>query len=197
MHQVNDIADCLRIVSGVAVNLDVEDVAAARNLVIRCLDLGFVLGAALVVHGHVVAVGVINLVGNTRNLAKLLAVVAGKLAAEALGRCGQHAVVVLILLAVLVHLVAHVTHDFQAQALALVALAMVLAGEGNQALGQADEADAQRALVDDAFDGLVRLEVLAAVPQLRHHQRELLGLCRLLEVKAVVKLAGRDVEDAV
>ena len=44
VHEVDDVADGFGVVGGVAVNLDVEDVASARKFMIGCLDLGFVAG---------------------------------------------------------------------------------------------------------------------------------------------------------
>ena len=44
VHEVHDIGDGLGVVGGVAVDLDIEDVSATGQLVIRRLDLGLVLG---------------------------------------------------------------------------------------------------------------------------------------------------------
>ena len=74
---------------------------------------------------------------------------------------------------------------------------MVLADEGNQAFCQSDEADTQGSVVDDALDGLFRLQVFCAYPEILHEQRELLGHRRLLELEALVELLGCDVEDIV
>ena len=42
---------------------------------------------------------------------------------------------------------------------------MMLANEGHKALGQADEADAQGALIDDTLDGIGGLESFTTRPQ--------------------------------
>ncbi len=182
---------------GIAVNLDIEDVAAAGQVVIGCLDLGFVLGTAVIVDRHMVGVGVVDFVGHARYLSKLCAVTLGEFAAQPFGRCGQHAVVVLVLLAVLEHTVTHAGDDAQTQSLGLVALAVVLAGQGYEAFGKANEADAQRTLIDDALNGVGGLELIGPVPQLGHQQRELLGHGGLLEVEAIIELACGDVEHTV
>ena len=65
---------------------------------------------------------------------------------------------------------------------------MVLAHEGYQAFGQADESDAQGALVDDGCDGVARTQLVGTVPQYAHYQRKLLGIGRLLELQTVVEL---------
>ena len=54
VHQVDDVRDGLGIVGGVAVDLDVEDVAAAGQLVIGRLDFSLMLGRALVVDRHMI-----------------------------------------------------------------------------------------------------------------------------------------------
>ena len=87
--------------------------------------------------------------------------------------------------------------NLQAQLLALLALAVVLAGEGDKALGKANEANTKGALVNDALDGVGGLEILASIPQLRHEQWELLGKGCALELEAVVELACCDVEHSV
>ena len=108
VHQVNYVHDGLWVVGGIAVNLNIKDVSTASNLVVRCLNLGLVLGTALVVYGHVVTVSVVNLVGDTGKLTKVLTVATCELATEALGWSCEDTVVVLILLAVLVDALAHV-----------------------------------------------------------------------------------------
>ena len=197
VHQVHNLHHGLGVVRSVAVDLHVEDVAAAGDFVIGSLNLRLLQSGAVVVDGHVVGVGVVVLVGDAGQDAELLLVVLGEAAGQTLGRRSQHAVVVLIALAELVDAVSHVAYDLQAQLLALLALAVVLAGEGNQTLGQTDEADAQRALVDDGGDGVVGLEVLRTHPQTLHQQGELLGVGRLLELEALVQLTGGDLQQVV
>ena len=135
IHKVNHIGNGLGIVSRVSIDLDVEDVTAAGQLVVGRLDFGLMLWRALVINGNVVTVGVINLVGNSGDLTEVLAVAAGELAAEPLGRRGKHAIVVTVALAELVNAVTHIGYNLDAQLLSLVTLAMMMTHEGYQTLG--------------------------------------------------------------
>ena len=197
VHQVHDIGDGFGIVGGVTVNLDIEDMSATGQLMVGSLDLGLVLGRALVIDRHVVAVGIIDFVGHSGDFAEVLAVTTGELARETLGRRCQHTVVVLVALAELVDTVAHIGDNLDTQLLCLVALAVMMAHEGNQALGKADKADAQGALVDDTFHTVVGAEFAGTVPQLRHEQRELLCHGSLLVLEARIKLTGSDFQHIV
>ena len=142
VHHVNHAHNNLWVVCSVAVNLYVEYVSAASHLVVRSLNLCLVACRALVVNRHVVRVSVVVAIGNTRNHTKLLAVLLCELSAQSLGWCGQHAVVVVIAVAELVHTVAHVSYYLQSQLLSLCALAVVLTDKCNQALCQSDESNA-------------------------------------------------------
>ena len=131
VHQVHHMGNGFGIVGGIAVNFHIEDVAAAGEVVVGCFHFCLVLGAAFVVHGHVVGVGVVGLVGHAGHFAEFFAVALGKFAAQAFGRCGENAVVVLILLRKTHRSVAHIGHDFQSQFLGFFAFAVMLADEGN------------------------------------------------------------------
>ena len=144
-----------------------------------------------------VGVGIVVLVGNAGDDAELLLVILGEAAGKTLGRSCQHAVVVLIAVAELHNTVPHVGNNLQTQFLTLLALAMVLAGEGYKALCQTDETDTQCTLVDNGSDGVVGRKVLAAYPQTAHEQRELLGKCCLLELHTVVQLLGGNLQEVV
>ena len=80
VHHVHYTHNDFRIVGGVTVYLHIEDVSAAGQLMIRSLHFRFVAGAAFVVYGHVVGVGVVVTVRNARQAAELLAVYTGELA---------------------------------------------------------------------------------------------------------------------
>lgn len=54
VHQVYKVHDGLRVVRGVAINLDVEDMTSARQLVVWRLDACLMCSAALIVYRHVV-----------------------------------------------------------------------------------------------------------------------------------------------
>lgn len=141
-----------------------------------------------------VGVGVILAVGDTRQDAKLLAVTLGELATQTLGRRSKDGVVVVILLRELVGTVAHVGHDPQSQLLCLLALAMMMPGEGHKTFGQSDKADTKRALIDNPLNGVLRLELLCSDPEILHEHGELLGQGSGLELEAVVELMGRHIE---
>lgn len=66
VHHVHYTHNDFRIVGGVTVYLHIEDVSAAGQLMIRSLHFRFVAGAAFVVYGHVVGVGVVVTVRNAR-----------------------------------------------------------------------------------------------------------------------------------
>ena len=113
VHQIDDIHDRLRIVRRVTVDLDIEYVSAARERVIGSLHLGLVFGRAAIIDGHVVRIGIINLVGNTFQLAEILAVAARELARQTLGGGGQHAEVMAVTLRELGRAVAHAAYYFE------------------------------------------------------------------------------------
>ena len=106
-----------------------------------------------IIYGHMIGVGIVVAVSDTGNDAELFAVLLREFTAQALSRRGQHAVVVVVALAEVVDTLTHVSYYLQAQLLTLLALTVVFARQCYQTLGPSDEADAQRALVDDALDG--------------------------------------------
>ena len=144
-----------------------------------------------------VGIGVVVAVRYARNDAELLAVSLGELARKTLRRRCQYGVVVLVTLREILHPVAHVGHNLHAELLRFIALAVMSARQSLETLGQSDETDTQRALVDDALHGLVALQLVAADPEFRHQQRELLGKCRLLELETLVQLTCRHLQQVV
>ena len=197
VHHVHDVHHGLGVVCGIAVYLHVEDVSATGECMVRSLHLSLVQGRALVVNGHMVGVGIVVLVSNAGDDAELLLVELGKAAGKTLGRSGQNAVVMLVAVAELQHTVAHVGDYLQTQFLTLLALAVVLASEGDKALCQTNETDTQCTLVDDGGDSLVGSKVLATYPQTAHEQGELLGEGGLLELHTVVQLLRCNLQEAV
>ncbi len=131
VHHADDLHDGLLVVGRVAVDLDIEDVAASGQRMIGRLDLGLMARRTVIVDRHMVGVGVVILVGHARNHAERLAVFLGEFARETLGRSGEDGIVVLVFLAELVDAAAHVAHDLQTERLRLLALAMVLARQGD------------------------------------------------------------------
>ena len=194
VHKVDNVADGLGVVSGVAVDLDIEDMAAASELMVGAFYARLVGGGAVVVDRHVVGIGVVSAVGDAGDGAEALAVAGGELAGKPFGRGGEHGEVVAVALGEFVGARTHVADDAESQGLRLFALAMVLAGKGDEALGQTDEPDAEGPLIDDRLYGLVGAQVLGAKPQARHQQGELFGQGRALKVVAVAELAGGNLQ---
>ena len=89
---------------------------------------------------------------------------------------------------------AHMLNYPKTQFLSLLALAVVLADQCDQRLCQSYESDCERSLVDDALNGIVRAKLFRAEPQSVHQERELLLESGLLEVEAIIKLLGRNVQ---
>ena len=141
-----------------------------------------------------VGIGVILPVGNAGNYAELLTVLGREFTRQALGRCSQNTVIVMVALGKLIGTVAHIGNDAQPQRLRCGIFAVMLAGKCHQRFGQTDETDTQRALVDDRSYRIVGAEIFATGPQHGHQQRELLGESGLLEVVTVVQLAGSHFE---
>ena len=136
-----------------------------------------------------VRVRVVVTIRHALDQAKYFAVALGEFAAQALCRRGQDRIVVLITLAKFVGTVAHIGHYAKSQLLGFFALAVVLADERLEAFRQSDKADAERALVDDAFDRVLGLEVVGINPEILHEQRELLCHGGFLELETLVELA--------
>ena len=92
---------------------------------------------------------------------------------------------------------AHVGDYAKSKLLRVLALAMMLAGEGYETFGQTYKSDAECTLIDDALYGIGRSEILGTVPQTRHEQRELLGHSGLLEVESLAQLTGCNLKDVI
>ncbi len=182
---------------GVPVNLHVEDVTGVLVLVVRAFNLGLVLRRAVVVHRDVAGVGIVILVRNARNDAEGLLVAFGKAARKTLCRRSQEGEVVLEGLGETVDLLCHVRDDPQAQFLSFLALPVVFSDQGDEALGQTDEANGQGPLVHDGLDGIVLLQFFAAQPEAAHEQRELLLEGGLLEIVTLVQLLGGNIQGPV
>ena len=132
VHQIDHLADSLRIVGSIAIDLDIEDVAATCQIVIRSLYLSLMTDRTLVVNGHMVRVGVVILVGHTRDDAIALLVDAGETSRQTFGRSSKHRVVVLVAIGELADLLLHEGDDLKTKFLSLVTLAMMMTTKGNQ-----------------------------------------------------------------
>ena len=140
VHHIHHTHDNLWIVRGIAIYFDVEDVSTTRHLVIGRLDFSLVARTTFIIDRHVVRIGVVVAIRHARNHAKLLAVLLCELTAQALGRCCQYGIVMMVALAEFIDALTHIAHNLQAQLLSLVALAMMLACKCHQTFGQSNEA---------------------------------------------------------
>ena len=95
VHEVHYCHDCLRIVGCVSVNFHIEDVAASCQAVVWSLDFSLVLRRAVVIYRDMVGIGVVFLVGDSRNDSEFLPVCLGEPAGEAFCRGGKHTEVML------------------------------------------------------------------------------------------------------
>ena len=197
VHHVHHAHDHLRIMGGVAVDLHIEDVSATRHLMIGSLHLSLMTGRALVIHGHMVRVGVVVTVRHALDDAKLLTVFLCELATQTFGRCSQHGVVVVVLLTEIIDTLTHIADNLQAQFLTFLALAVVLTRKGDKTFCQSDEADTKRTLIDHTLDSVTGLQLISTNPEALHQQGELLGEGGLLKLEAVVELLGCHLEHVV
>ena len=88
--------------------------------------------------------------------------------------------------------------DLQPQVLGIVALAVVLADQRLERLGQADEADGQRAVFEHLAHLVVRAELVGIDPHtLSHQKREIAHLLFRLDLEPFQKLLDHKVDFAV
>lgn len=80
IHEIYDRGDGVGVVCGVAVDLNIEDVAATGECMVGRFNLGFVSGTAVIVNRHVVGVGIVDLVGDAGDYTERLAVFCSELA---------------------------------------------------------------------------------------------------------------------
>ena len=188
----------LDVVGGVAVQLDIADVAGVGQRVVRRLLVDLVIGGDVKPHRDVERVGVIVAVGDARDVAVALFVHPDKPSGQALRRGGQQGEVHLHLLALAVAVVAHIFDNLQALLLHLVALAVVMAVQGGQRLGKADKADREGAVFEHLAHLIVGTQLVAVQPYaLPHQEREVVDPLGRLNLKAVEQLVGHQIEHLV
>ena len=96
VHHIHHAHDHLGIVRGVAVDLHIEDMSAACQLMIGSLHLCLMTRTALVIHGHMVGIGIVVAVGDTRYRAEILSVHFRELSTQTFCGGSEHAVVMLV-----------------------------------------------------------------------------------------------------
>lgn len=139
IHHIDDLHDSLLIMSGITVNLHIEDVSAASEVMIGSLNFGLVARRAMVIHRHMVGVGVIILVGNARYHAEHFPVNFREFSGKTLCRSCKDGIIMSVLVAIAVNLVAEEGDYLQTELLCLVRFTVMLADEGDKTLCQSDE----------------------------------------------------------
>ena len=130
--------------------------------------------------------------------AVLLAVDAHEAAGQTLGGRGDQGEIQVIFRGGLVHAVAHVLDDLEAEVLRLVALAVVHADERLEGLGQTDEAAGQGAVLEHLADRIVRVELFGIQPDALAHEEGIVAHLLLgLDLEAGEKLVDDEVDLAV
>ena len=180
--------------SCISVILDIEDVAATGEIMVRSLNLCLVLRRTFIIYRHMVGVCVVVLVCYARDDAELLAVESCETARKSLCRSCKHTEVMSVFLAVLANLVLHEGNDAQTEFLSLCRLSMMLSAKSDKRFGKSDESDTESTVVDDCLDGVILSEFLAVQPERTHEKRELLLHSGLLEVESLVELLCSNVK---
>ena len=101
--------------SGVSVDLHIEDMSAAGKGMVWSFNLRLVLRCTFIIYRHMVGVGVVVLVRNARDYAEFLLVASCETACKALRRSCKNAVVVFVCLAELVDLASHECHNAESE----------------------------------------------------------------------------------
>ena len=198
LHAADDLLEGIQVLGGVAVHLHIADVTGVGQGVVGSLVGDLVVGGNGVVHRHVEGVGVVLTVGNTFDGAVLFLVDLHEAAGQTLCGGGQQGEVHAPLLALGVHAGTHMAHDLQTQDTGLLALAVVLANEDLQGLGQADEAHGQGAVLQDLTDLVVPLQLLGVDPHaLAHQEGCVLHTLAALELEALQQLLDAQVDGVV
>ena len=198
LHVAHNALKGLEVGRRVAVHLDIGDVAGVGQLVIGRFQTDLFRRADGEIDRYVEAVGVVFVVGDALDRAENLAIHAHEAAGQALGGRRQQRDVHVELLAVFVAAAAHMADDLQTQRLRILALAVMLAGERLERLGQANKADRQRAVLEHLAHLVVPAELLAAQPHaLTHQERAVVDVLGGLNLEARHKLIDGEVDQAI
>ena len=143
-------------------------------------------------------VGVVIAVGNARDDTVFLAVDPDEAAGQALCRSRDQREIQMVLLARLIHALAHMADDLKAEVLRLLALAVMTADERLKAFRKADEAERQRAVLQHLAYLIVRAELLRVDPHaLAHEERVVTHALSALNAEAIEQLVDDKVDLAV
>ena len=156
LHTADHLFKGLQILGGVPVQLDIGDVSAVGQLMIRGLPFDLVKGGNFIINRDVEGIGVVFPVRHPWNDAVSLLVQPHKPAGKPLGGGGNHGEVQSGPLGLLIHPLAHKADYLQAQVLRLVRFPVVLANQRLQALGQSNKADGQGTVLQNLLQGILR-----------------------------------------
>ena len=185
LHAADELLKGLDILAGVAVQLDIGDVAAVGQRVVGRFQPDFFESVDVEVDRDVERIGIILAV----------AVDLDKPSGQPLGGGGDEREVEVALFALGVHPGAHVADDLQAEILGILALAVVLADQGDQRFRQADEADGQGAVFENLADLILRPQLVRVDPHaLPHQEGEVEHLLLPLDAEAVEQLLNHQVD---
>ena len=191
LHRLHDLEDRHGILLRLAVEFDVGDVAAARDGVEGGFEADLLRDGHRFAHVDVERVDVVVAVGDARDRAVALAVHACEAAAQPLGRGRQHRVVEAVLGLVFVHDAVDRQHGVVERLPCHFRAGVAFAEDGRHRVVAADEADAQRPVLQHVAHLLVGLQRAAALPDVvRHHEGELPREGRALELVAFIELFG-------
>ena len=147
MHAADDGFKGFEVLRGVAVHLHVADVARVGHGVVGRLQRDFLRGGDGMVDRDVEAVCVIVPIRDAFEISVTLAVNADEASRETFRRRGDEGEIETGAGRFFVHVTTHSADDLEPQFLRLVRFAVVLADEGFEALGEADEAHGEGAVL--------------------------------------------------
>ncbi len=195
LHAADHAFKGVDVLAHVAVQLHIADMARVGQGVEGRFLPDLFKGVDGIIHRHMEGVGVIIPVRHAGDLSKLLLVDAHKGAGKPLRRCGQQRKVQAGFLGLVVHALAHIGDDLQAQLVAFLAFAVVLAGQGFQGFRQADKAHGKSAVLQKLRHGIVAAQLFRIDPHaLAHQEGIIIGLLTALDLETVQKLLNTQVD---
>ena len=149
---------------GITVDLHIENMSATRQVVIGSLHLCLMTGRTLVIDRHVIGVRIVVAIRHTGDHTELLTVFLSEFSTQALCRCCEYGVVMVITVTELIDPVTHIGDNFQTQCLTFLTLTMMLTRQCHQTLCQSDETDTKCTLVDDTLHCVHRTQFVCTDP---------------------------------
>ena len=169
LHRAHDRFKCFQVLGRVAVQLNIADVAAVGHGVVGGFAANLFKRRNRIIYRHMERVCIVFAVGDARNHAVPCAVDAHEASGKTFrGGCNQREVEV-ILRGGLVHALAHVRDDAQAQFLGFVTLAVMDTDERFERLSQSDKAASQRTVLEHFAHAVIRVEFFRVNPNALTH----------------------------